>query len=122
MISVHGMPMTIRRNSLVWIRPLRVGTMASGLAPACPAGPLGDRPERSHGAHHPDLRHVVDDLASRELEAEERVHTGEVTPEGRRADRVHAARLATAAAHLECPLHVETIEDVAPGPRVLEQV
>src|SRR4051812_24463231 len=94
----------------VWIRPLRVGSIGSGLSDLRSAQP--PEPLRS-GAQRPDPLaeampgEVLGDLLSRDLQAEERVDTGKVAAQGGGPRGVHDAVAVAGAPELEAAFYVE---------------
>src|SRR5262249_39384892 len=95
--SGSGHPGWVALLSLLW---------TLGLLVACPAQPLPDRSECADPVAEAAPGQIVGDLLRRNLQAEECVNAGEVTPESGRARGVHDARAAARTAQLERALYV----------------
>src|SRR2546429_4222334 len=82
--AVTGPPIRAIRKIRVWMRPRIVGNnvLPLDLAAAGPLDPLDGRADRSHLAAEAAVGDVVDNLLGGDLQAQERVHAGEVAAVG----------------------------------------
>src|SRR6478609_3227163 len=124
MISVQMPPTTMVSTIRVWMRPYRVGTISapSDGAMAGPAPPLSGRRRDAELLAETELDQVVGDLLGGDLQAQEGVDAGEVATQRGATRRVHPARLAARADHLEASIDVEPADRVPTGARMIQQI
>src|SRR5262245_48969894 len=129
--AVTSPPTTASRNSRVWIRPASVGTMSVSLSTCLaaldflapdPLPPLAQRAERAEAPAQSSPGEVVGDLLCGDLQPQERVHTGEVATERRRAGGIYAAVAASCAPDLVRGRDIEPADRVQSRVAVLEKV